>query len=146
MMLSLVKSPGHKLDDEQWKIVVSNLPQSYQSRIVNDTLDYRAYVEAVLWVVDNNAPWTGIPHEYGSWRAIYVRFLRWVEAEHWIAVERALGFDSRLAGALRDRVERYRASHHWRNKGARRRVSGRVTEGDFEAELAGRWAACANAS
>jgi transposase len=133
MTLSLVESRQFQLTDEQWRIVASYLPRQYQARILNNTGDYRAFIEAVLWAVDNNAPWTSVPKGYGSWRAIYVRFLRWCEGEHWIAVERAVGMDSRLAVNLRERIERYRASNRWRRK----RTKSPAANSDAERELAG---------
>lgn len=139
--LPLTKPPLYLLDDEQWQVVASHLPSQYQTRIINNTRDYRAFIEAVLWVVQNNAPWTSLPAELGSWRAIYVRFLRWVKDEHWIAVERGLGLETQLARMLRDRVERYRASNHWRCKRDCLSQAGReaVEIGDIDIEIAKRW-------
>jgi transposase len=139
MTLSPIESRQHKLCDEQWRIIASYLPRQYQSRIVNQTGNYRTFIEAVLWVVENNAPWTSIPKGYGSWRAIYVRFLRWVEGEHWIAVERALGLNSAMAHNLRDRVERYRASNRWRRRKLQPRVDEHNHDSELERELAKRW-------
>ncbi|MEH6421557.1 transposase [Pseudomonas sp. CGJS7] len=127
----------HLLCDEQWLIVASHLPRHYQARILNNTGDYRAFIEAVLWVVENNAPWTSIPSCYGSWRAIYVRFLRWVQDEHWIAVEQALGVNSAMAHSLLERVERYRASNRWRRHKGRSEPSGHC--GELYDEIAVRW-------
>ncbi|MEH6417483.1 transposase [Pseudomonas sp. CGJS7] len=134
----MIESRPHMLGDEQWRTVASYLPSQYQARIINNTGDYRGFIEAVLWVVDNNAPWTSIPCSYGSWRAIYVRFLRWVQDEHWIAVELALGLESAMARRLRDRVERYRANNHWRSRKGRS-GSGDHGGGEFYEEIAVRW-------
>lgn len=130
---------SYRLNDEQWNVIASHLPRQYQARIVNNTGNYRTFIEAVLWVVYHNAPWTSMPNQFGSWRAIYVRFLRWVQDEHWIAVERALGLDSALARGLRERTERYRANNLWRRK--RGRPSGRGSDEhvDVEIEIAKRW-------
>jgi transposase len=129
------------LDDEQWSVIASHLPRQYQTRIVNNTGNYRTFIEAVLWVVYNNAPWTSVPNRFGSWRAIYVRFLRWVQEEHWIAVERALGLDSALAKGLRERANRYRANNLWRRKHGRPShvVCGFDEHGDMTIEIAKRW-------
>ncbi|MEI2453473.1 transposase [Lysobacter firmicutimachus] len=136
-----IKPRPFQLDDQQWRIVASYLPRQYQARILNNTGDYRAFIEAVLWVVHNNAPWTSIPGGFGSWRAVYVRFLRWVKDEHWIAVERALGLDSPLARGLRERVERYRANNLWRRR--RGGVASHEREpgdaGELDVEIAKRW-------
>ncbi|MEH6418132.1 transposase [Pseudomonas sp. CGJS7] len=131
----------HLLCDEQWLIVASHLPRQYQARIVNNTGDYRAFIEAVLWVVENNAPWTSIPRSYGSWRAIYVRFLRWVQDEHWIAVERALGLETAIARSLRDRAERYRANNFWRRKrvGSADAAPQAGEANEMDIEIAKRW-------
>ncbi|MGO1073839.1 transposase [Lysobacter sp. CA199] len=139
MSLFLVQPREFQLGDEQWKILASHLPRQYQSRIVNNTGNYRAFIEAVLWVVANDAPWTGIPRAFGSWRAIYVRFLRWVEDEHWIAVERGIGLDSALAARLRERVERYRASNRWRRKRSQQRLNECAENRGLESEMFRRW-------
>ncbi|MFK3647874.1 transposase [Lysobacter enzymogenes] len=139
---SLSIEPGaFRLDDEQWTLIAAYLPRQYQARILNNTGDYRGFIEAVLWVVHHNAPWTSVPERFGSWRAVYVRFLRWVQDEHWIAVERALGLDSALARGLRERAERYRASNLWRRKraGPPRNAHGADRQGDMESEIAKRW-------
>lgn len=140
MSLSLVESPQFRFTDEQWRIVASHLPRQYQARILNNTGDYRSFIEAVLWVVANNAPWTSVPQGFGSWRAIYVRFLRWSDNEHWIAVERAIGMDSELAKGLRERVERYHASNRWRRKrGEALSPKPASGESDLQSEMARRW-------
>ncbi|KRB07992.1 hypothetical protein ASD86_09340 [Lysobacter sp. Root690] len=129
------------MDDEQWKVIASHLPRQYQARIVNNTGNYRRFIEAVLWVVYNNAPWTSLPNRFGSWRAIYVRFLRWVQEEHWTAVERALGLESALARGLRERADRYRANNIWRRKRAHpsHAACGFDEQGDMTIEIAKRW-------
>ncbi|MEH6416219.1 transposase [Pseudomonas sp. CGJS7] len=124
-----------QLADEQWNVIAAHLPRHYRIRILNSTGNYRAFIEAVLWVVANNAPWTSIPSSFGSWRAIYVRFLRWVEDEHWISVERAIGLDSTMAMRLRERVERYRSNNRWRRKRGHA-GTGVVANDEFEREIA----------
>lgn len=136
-----LKLRSYQLDDEQWSVIASHLPSQYRARIVNNTGNYRSFIEAVLWVVSNNAPWTSVPDRFGSWRAIYVRFLRWVQDEHWIAVERALGLESALARGLRERAERYRANNLWRRKRGQpaRSAWGPGDGDDMDVEIVNRW-------
>lgn len=92
------------LNDEQWNAIVSALPGNTGTRARHDRQHhYRSFVEAVLWVAANQAFWSELPHEYGSWRAIHIRFVRWCNAGIWPKVESALGAsdDGELLGRLR---------------------------------------------
>lgn len=93
------------LDDGQWAIITAHLPQTIRGRVRTKEQDYRAFVNAVLWVVGNDACWKSVPCD--RWRAIYVRFTRWVDQGLWDAVEYGIGSDQALVWALRARVALY---------------------------------------
>ncbi|WP_442965371.1 transposase [Pseudomonas sp. CGJS7] len=114
MALSIDVAP---LDDSQWATITSRLPRNLRSRVRTKDAEYRAFVDAVLWVVRNDACWKCVPSD--GWRAIYVRFIRWVDQGIWGAVEHGIGSDPCLIHALRDRVASYSTK-----KRRRRRRSG----------------------
>ena len=43
----------------------------------------RAFLEAVFWLIRNEARWRDLPEDLGAWRAVYMRFRRWEENETW---------------------------------------------------------------
>ncbi|WP_081931359.1 transposase [Lysobacter antibioticus] len=86
------------LSDEQWSSIVASLSGNIASRAKHDRNQYRRFVEAVLWVAVNRAFWSELPARYGSRRLVYIRYVRWCEADTWSKVEGALG--PRDLGAL----------------------------------------------
>ncbi|WP_082638860.1 transposase [Lysobacter antibioticus] len=86
------------LSDAQWHSIVLSLSGNMQTRAKHDQQHhYRAFIEAVLWVAANRAFWNELPAEYGSWRSVYARFLRWHEAGIWARIEGALGTSAHAA-------------------------------------------------
>ena len=59
----------------------------------------RLFVEAVLWIARTGCPWRDLPAEFGSWNAIFKRFRRWVKADAFYRMFRALADD----GSVRER-------------------------------------------
>ncbi|WP_081931360.1 transposase [Lysobacter antibioticus] len=80
-----------RLSDAQWNSIVAALSGNVASRAKHDGHHYRNFVEAVLWVAINRAFWSELPAEYGSCRSVYIRYVRWCEADTWSKVEGALG-------------------------------------------------------
>lgn len=93
------------LDDIQWATITAHLPRTIRQRVRTKDADYRAFVDAVLWVVRNETCWKTVPGE--SWRAIYVRFIRWVDQGLWSRVEYGIQSNPALVHALRQRVALY---------------------------------------
>lgn len=118
------------LDDIQWATITAHLPRTIRGRVRTKDADYRAFVDAVLWVVRNETCWKTVPGD--GWRAIYVRFIRWVDQGLWSRVEYGIQSDQALVHALRQRVALYSS------KKLRRR--GRHADTDpSEASLACPW-------
>jgi hypothetical protein len=93
------------LDDSQWATIIAHLPRTIRGRVRTKDADYRAFVDAVLWVVRNETCWKTVPGD--GWRAIYVRFIRWVDQGLWSRVEYGIQSDPALVDALRQRVALY---------------------------------------
>jgi transposase len=84
-------TPVPVLGDREWAGIVKVLPATLRTRAGNRDGAYRNFVGGVLWVVATNSSWSDLPERYGSWRATYVRFLRWNVAGYWQKVADAIG-------------------------------------------------------
>lgn len=114
-----------RLDDAQWLSVASALPRHIAARARHNKQDYRCFIEAVIWVASSRAFWSELPSEYGSWRATYVRYVRWYQASVWSRVVAALGHDSYFSFhlvRLLDQHDNHRLKRHLSN--ARKGVVG----------------------
>ncbi|WP_425478916.1 transposase [Lysobacter antibioticus] len=87
---TLLESRAH-LSDAQWDCIAASLPGNTGTRARQDRQhQYRAFVEAVLWVAINQTFWSELPAQHDSWRSIYARFGRWCDRGMWLYVESAL--------------------------------------------------------
>ncbi|WP_098495794.1 transposase [Collimonas sp. PA-H2] len=91
--MKLLKHTG-KLRDDQWDKVAHIL--STATRLNLTKHDYRAFVEAVLWVILNNKYWADMPTHFGSIKSIYTRFYRWNESAMWQLLARRSEGDREL--------------------------------------------------
>lgn len=73
----------------EWDRIVTVLGGRTRARARNGG-NTRQFVNAVLWVARTRACWSDVPPAFGSWRGIYVRFLRWMRSDQWHPVVDAL--------------------------------------------------------
>lgn len=77
----------------QWTRIKSLLPGKTNDRGVT-ALDYRLFVEAVLWISRTGPSWRGLPELHGHWPHVYVRYNRWSQRRRvsisWSRQEHAL--------------------------------------------------------
>ncbi|WP_082648785.1 transposase [Lysobacter capsici] len=88
------------LTEPDWLRISLVLPPNLATRAKRKNEMYRGFVEAVLWVACNGAFWSELPKEYGTWRSVYVRYIRWCDAGTWTLVREALGAESVYGVAL----------------------------------------------
>lgn len=89
------------LTDAQWSIIE---PYSLgKSTDPGQTgRDPRLFVEAVLWIVRTGAQWRELPDEFGKWNSVFKRFRRWVKADAFYRMFKALASDADFEYAMID--------------------------------------------
>lgn len=77
-----------RLSDQQWERISTVLPGRVGKRARSG--NGRTFLEAVLWVAENQTSWLDIPKEFGDSHAVYIRFARWAHDGVWPRVIDAL--------------------------------------------------------
>lgn len=107
-----------RLDDAQWRAIAARLPPTLTRRAQRNAQRYRRFVEDVLQVAAGDLRWRELEPNAGSWRTVYMRFLRWCEDGVWDGVIDALQAEPELARALRRRVDEHRRASGRRRQDA----------------------------
>lgn len=87
----------HELSDAEWDQVSRHFAPARTGR---PPRDYRARVNAILWVLRTGAPWRDLPEHYGPWKTAYSSFSRWTTSGRWAAVTDDLLLQQGHAGKI----------------------------------------------
>ena len=77
------------LNDAQWAII-EPFCLGKRSDPGQTGRDPRLFMEAVLWIVRTAAQWRELPEEFGKWNSVFKRFRRWVKADIFYSMFKAL--------------------------------------------------------
>ena len=91
----------YELTAEQWRRIEGILPGKSGDRDRTAT-DKRTFVNGVMWVLRSGALWKHLPEQYGRWKSVYTRFLRWEKAGIWEKIFAVLMQDPRNQYAIID--------------------------------------------
>jgi transposase len=89
------------LDDAQWAII-EPFTLGKKSDPGQTGRDARLFMEAVLWIVRTGAQWRELPGEFGKWNSVFKRFRRWVRADTFYRMFKALAAYPDLEYAMID--------------------------------------------
>jgi transposase len=89
------------LNDAQWAII-EPFCLGKKSDAGQTGRDARLFMEAVLWIVRTGAQWRELPDEFGKWNSVFKRFRRWVLADAFYRMFKALAADPDLEYAMID--------------------------------------------
>ena len=89
------------LRDDQWERIKDLVPGKATDRGVT-AKDNRLFIEAVLWIARTGCPWRDLPSEFGGWNTVFKRFRRWVKADAFYRMFRALAEDADFEYAMID--------------------------------------------
>lgn len=81
------------LSDDQWAVIAPHC-LGKKSDPGQTGRDPRLFMEAVLWIVRTGAQWRELPAEFGQWNSVFKRFRRWVKADVFYRLFRALTTDA----------------------------------------------------
>lgn len=81
------------LRDDQWEKIKDSLPGKAGDS-GRTGFDNRRFIEAVIWVARNGAPWRALPESYGKWSSVHKRFIRWSKAGVWQMIFNTLAADA----------------------------------------------------
>ncbi len=117
------------LNDDQWAII-----KPYCLGKITDPgqtgRDPRLFIEAVLWIVRTGAQWRDLPSEFGKWNSVFKRFRRWVKADAFYRMFKALAASPDFEYAMIDGsiVKVHRAGQGAKG-GLKARLSGNLAAG-----------------
>jgi transposase len=90
---SALATRRHELTEQQWQMIKSMVPPETGGRGPRRSSN-RVMINAMLWVLHTGAPWRDVPKQYGSWKSVHTRFLRWSKRGIWKGLLDELALDA----------------------------------------------------
>lgn len=72
----------YRISDAAWEALEPHLP-GQEGQWGGIAHDNRLFLEAVLWILKSGKMWKELPEQYGNWKSVYQRFLRWRNDGKW---------------------------------------------------------------
>src|SRR5262249_33181358 len=76
--------------DEQWHLIHCRLPKRRAKAGRPASVDRRALVDAILYILRTGCQWRQLPHDFPPWGTVSSQFYRWRKAGVWERVDQAL--------------------------------------------------------
>ncbi|HLW03585.1 MAG TPA: transposase [Ktedonobacterales bacterium] len=73
------------LTDAQWEQIRLLLPR-YVSQTRQHVSDPRRIIEGIVWVIQTNSSWRGVPACFGPWSNVAEHYYRWRKAGKWARI------------------------------------------------------------
>ncbi len=73
---------NYGIEKRSWELILAYLKSIKGLHCQNDE-KLRVFVEAIWYITRTGAQWRLLPAYYGNWRAIHMRFKRWVDKGIW---------------------------------------------------------------
>jgi transposase len=72
----------HDMSNEVWELITPYLP-GQRGQWGGIAEDNRRFINGVRWILRTGAPWRDLPPDYGKWKTVHTRFLRWRDNGFW---------------------------------------------------------------
>lgn len=105
------------LTDAEWDLIRDLIPPPKLGGR-RRTLDMRAVINAIFYVVDGGIKWRMLPHDYPNWNSVYWYFSQWRDSGDWL----------RIHDTLRAQVRRQAGRHKHPTAGCLDSQSVKTTE------------------
>ena len=80
-----------ELRGDQWQRIRDRLPGK-KGDAGRTAKNNRKFIDAVLWVARTGSHWRELPHSFGKWNSVFVRYNRWAAKSVWDYIFRVLIF------------------------------------------------------
>lgn len=117
-MMKAIAKYEIRLRDDQWQKLEPILIGRQGDPGAN-ARDNRLFIDALLWVVVNQASWSRLPALFGKSSTTYMRFRRWNECDFWRHLAQSMAEDAELRQLLETIVaygDRYTSRIELRSK------------------------------
>lgn len=120
----------NKLQDQQWQEIEPIFPGNFSLARKNN----RLFIDAIFWIVEQKGMWTTLPIQYGNWRAVYMRFRRWSEADFWSYLTRSRFIEDRILLLELVKIEQFSQDYLCRAKKRRKMQAYKISRSKSELE------------